>query len=74
MNNYLEQLKTFIQQGGSPQQLVNQIADKNPMLKNIINMAQNGDNQNIESFARNMFKEQGRDFDKEFTEFMKNFK
>ena len=74
MNNYLEQLKTFIQQGGSPQQLVNQIADKNPMLKNVINMAQNGDNQNIETFARNMFKEQGRDFDKEFADFMKNFK
>ena len=29
--------------------------------------------QNVESFARNLFKEQNRDFDAEFAEFKKNF-
>ena len=28
--------------------------------------------QNVESFARNLFKEQNRDFDAEFAEFKKN--
>lgn len=47
---------------------------KNPIFKEIINKAQNGDAKGVEEFARNLFKEQGRDFDKEIGEFMKNFK
>lgn len=46
----------------------------NPMLRNIINMAQNGDMKNVEKFARNLMKEQGKDFDKEFANFMTQFK
>lgn len=46
----------------------------NPILKEVINKAQNGDSKGVEEFARNLYKEQGRDFDKEFGEFMKNFK
>ena len=49
-------------------------SNNNPMVKNLVEMAEKGDNEGIEKFARNMFKEQGRDFDKEFGEFMKNFK
>lgn len=46
----------------------------NPMLKNLVEMAEKGDNEGIEKFARNMFKEQGRDFDSEIKQFMNNFK
>lgn len=46
----------------------------NPMLKNLVEMAEKGDKKGIEQFARNVFKEQGRDFDKEYEELMKNFK
>ena len=46
----------------------------NPILKEVITKAQNGDTKGVEAFARNFLKEQGRDFDKEFNEFMKNFK
>lgn len=46
----------------------------NPMIKNLVNMAENGDNEGIEKFARNFYKEQGRDFDKEYSQFMKMFK
>ena len=46
----------------------------NPILKEVITKAQNGDSKGVEKFARNLFKEQGRDFDKEFSQFMKNFK
>lgn len=59
-----------------PKQAVMNIAknNTNPMIKNLIDMAEKGDNQGIENFARNIFKEQGRNFDKEFSEFTKNFK
>lgn len=48
--------------------------NSNPMIKNLVEMAKNGDNQGVENFARNLYKQQGRDFDREFNEFMKNFK
>ena len=59
-----------------PKQAVMNIAknNANPMIKNLIDMAEKGDNQGIENFARNIFKEQGRNFDEEFSEFTKNFK
>lgn len=49
-------------------------SNNNPMIKNLVEMAEKGDNQGIENFARNIFKEQGRNFDEEFSEFTKNFK
>ena len=49
-------------------------SNNNPMVKNLVEMAEKGDNQGVENFARNMLKEQGRDFDAEMNEFMKNFK
>ena len=57
--------------------LKNMIINKNinnPVLKEVITKAQKGDNKGVEEFARNFLKGQGRDFDKEFGEFMKNFK
>ena len=57
--------------------LKNMIMNKqlnNPVLKEVITKAQNGDTKGVEEFARNFLKGQGRDFDKEFGEFMKNFK
>ena len=59
------------------QMIKNMIMNKrinNPVLKEIITKAQKGDAKGVEEFARNLFKEQNRDFDKEFGEFMKNFK
>ena len=49
-------------------------SNNNPMVKNLVEMAEKGDNEGIEKFARNMFKEQGRDFDYEIKQFMNNFK
>lgn len=46
----------------------------NPMINNLIDMANNGNTKGIEEFARNYMKEQGKDFDKEFGNFMNNFK
>ena len=64
MNNPIQMLKNMI--------LNRQI--NNPIFKEVITKAQNGDSKVVEEFARNLFKEQGREFDKEFSQFMKNFK
>lgn len=45
----------------------------NPVMKNLIDMAEKGDTKGVENFARNMMKEQGRDFDKEISQFKQNF-
>lgn len=49
-------------------------SNTNPMVKNLVEMAEKGDKDGIENFARNIFKEQGRDFDKEYSELMNYFK
>ncbi len=45
----------------------------NPMAQNVINMAKNGDVDGIEQFGRNIAKERGIDFDKEFANFKNQF-
>nr|DAO22939.1 MAG TPA: hypothetical protein [Caudoviricetes sp.] len=72
--NPMNLLQAFLGKGGSPQSFIQNIGMSNPILNNLIGMAKSGNSQGIETFARNMFKEKGRDFDKEFTEFRKNFK
>ena len=75
MNNSMEMIKTIMSNKNPQQVIQNMISDNtNPMLNNLINMAQNGDTKGVENFARNIFKEKGRDFDKEFSDFMSNFK
>lgn len=49
-------------------------SNNNPMIKNLVEMAEKGNSKGVEDFARNLYAQQGRDFDKEFGEFMKNFK
>ena len=60
----------------NPRQIIANILNKNqnPMINNLIGMAKNGDTQGVENFARNLFNERGRDFDKEFAEFMNKVK
>ena len=73
--NPVQMLQSFLGRGMSPQQIINQMSgNKNPMITNLMNMMQNGNSKGVENFARNIFKEKGRDFDKEFGEFKKNFK
>lgn len=49
-------------------------SNNNPMIKNLVEMAEKGDNQGVENFARNLYAQQGRNFDEEFKNFMNNFK
>lgn len=72
----IDMIKEFIGKGISPQQILGNVIknNSNPVVNNLIEKAKQGDTKGIENFARNLFKEQGRDFDKEFIEFRKNFK
>ena len=73
--NPMQMLQSFLGRGMSPQQIINQMSgNKNPMITNLMNMMQSGNSKGVEDFARNIFREKGRDFDKEFGEFKKNFK
>lgn len=60
----------------NPQEMLKKAINnnKNPIINNLVQMAQKGDTKGVEQFARNLFKENGRDFDKEFSQFMSNFK
>lgn len=70
--NPFQMLQMF--KSGNPKNIVmNMIKNtmgSNPMVKNLIDMAEKGDNKGVENFARNIMKEKGMDFDKEFNTFM----
>lgn len=75
MNNPMQFMNMLKGIKNPKEAVINMIkSNNNPMLKNLIEMAEKGQNDKIEEFARNLFKEQNRDFDQEFGEFMKNFK
>lgn len=61
-----------IRSGGNPQQLMISILSQqtnNPLFSNLLNLAKNGQTADIEQIARNIMKERGVDFDKEFQAF-----
>ena len=75
MNNPMQFMNMLKGIKNPKETVINMIkTNDNPMIKNLVNMAENGDNEGIEKFARNFYKEQGRDFDKEYSQFMKMFK
>lgn len=75
--NPMQILQNFMGKGGNPQQLVQKAMgmsnNNNPMIANLINLAQKGNKEEIEQFARNVCKERGINYDEEFPKFMSNF-
>ena len=66
-----------MRQGKNPEQLMIDIlegeASQNPIVGNLLSMAKDNRTADIERFARNLAKEQGVDFDKEFSRFKKQY-
>ena len=67
-------INIFQMMKAGPQQFIQQMMGNNqimsnPMMKNTINMAQQGNVQGIEQMARNLCKEKGIDADKAFESF-----
>ena len=75
MNNPINMIKAMMGKM-SPKDIAISILknNSNPMLSNLIDMANKGDTKGIEEFARNICKEKNIDFNKDFTDFMNNFK
>lgn len=67
------QLIQMIRGGTNPQQLAMNLLQQNmgntPMGQNLLQLAQNGQGADIEQIVRNLAKQQGIDFDKEFASF-----
>lgn len=52
------------------QQMVQQNFPHDPMMQNLLQMAQRGDNQGVQNFAQNFFSQRGKDFNAEMKNFM----
>ena len=71
MNKQVINVVQQIRQGQNPQQLMLNILRQtnNPISANLFNLAQQGKTKEIEQVARNIMKQQGKDFDTEFRAF-----
>lgn len=67
------QLIQMIKGGSNPQQLLMNVLEtqsqSNPMMANFLSLAKSGKGKELETIARNVAKEKGIDFDKEFSSF-----
>lgn len=74
MNNMnFQQMIQFIKAGNNPEQFVMMMlqngAKNNPVFANILQLAQNRNYQGVENVVKNLAKQRGIDFDKEFNDF-----
>jgi predicted metalloprotease len=71
-----QQILNLIKTSQNPQKevmnMLEEQARTNPMANNFLNLARDNNTAEIEKIARNIFKEQGRDFDTEFISFKKS--
>ena len=67
-------IKQYMLKGLTPKGILSRMNINNPILNNVITMAQNGDTKGVEDFARNICKQKGLDFDTEFNKFKDTLK
>ena len=71
------QLITMIKGGHNLEQLMLNVLEgrmgNTPMGQNLLSMAKNGQGNQIEQFARNLYSSRGLDFDSEFKAFRQRF-
>ena len=75
MNNPINMIKAMMGKMSPKDMAMSMLKNNsNPVCSNLIDMMNKHDEKGIEEFARNMMKDKNRDFDKEFADFMNNFK
>ena len=72
--NPINIMKQYMMRGLTPQGILSKLNINNPILNNVITMAQKGDTKGVENFARNICKQKGLDFDNEFNKFKDGLK
>lgn len=75
--NMIQLMSMF--RNGNPQEIVANMVKEtanqgNPIMQNLSTLIENGNTQEIENVVRNIAKERGIDFDKEFNSFKQMFK
>lgn len=70
-NNPFQFLQMAMTQQNPQQFVLNMLKQnqQNPIFNNILQLAEQNKTEEIETIARNLFKEKGLDFDKEFNQF-----
>lgn len=68
------QLIQQILKAPNKEEMLNKLIMQNPQLKEFWDMYNKGDYTSLESLVRDKFKQNGRDFDKEFNQFISMFK
>lgn len=63
--NPMQLIRGFMTKGMTPKGIVKNMIGNNPIFNNLVDMADRGDTKGVETFARNLLKERGLDFDKE---------
>lgn len=75
MNNMIQFMNVMKQ--GNPQQIamnmLEENAKNNPFFANILELVKKGDKKEVEDIVKNMAKEKGIDFEKEFNSFKQMF-
>ena len=61
MNNPINFIKNMLANANPQTIAMKMIGNGNPVLGNLVQMAEKGDEKGIENFARNLFKEKGKD-------------
>lgn len=76
MNTVMDFIKKQVMQNMNPKNIIGNMipSSNNPIVNNLIQMGNNNDVDGIKKFAENIFRQQGRDFNKEFEQFKSNFK
>lgn len=69
--NPMQIIRNFMTKGMTPKGIVKNMIGNNPILGNLVEMADRGNTQGVEQFARNVLKERGLDFDKEMANMKK---
>lgn len=72
--NPMNFIKNYMLNGMTPKGIVQKMSGNNPILNNVIGMAENGNIKGVEEFARNICNQKGINFDKEFANFKNNLK
>ena len=75
MNNPINMIKMMMGKMSPKDMAISMLKNNsNPVFANLLEMANNNETEKLEQFARNICKEKNIDFDKDFANFMNNFK
>lgn len=74
MKNPMDFFKMIKAMKNPQEAIIDMVGDNNnPILKNAVEMAKNGDNEGVMKLAENLCKEKGINFEKEFNKFSKDY-